>query len=253
MKPTAILFTLAAITATASLPAQRKAETRLVNGTIEARITEPNGVDVYTVFQGSGIGGNVEIPATLGNCVSPLFITIGPQAQHNHVHTVDWVDCTNVRRRWEVAVPVSNGWLAGSPLAVGSAYGFGCGQVNPVDLAIDAEPALGTTRTFTVSQLPTSTTIAATFVALDRVPGWGYSLSNLGINAPECYVFIDLVSSIGIGAQAPSAGAAAFSLALPSSPALTGTTIYAQAVALSPGENPAGIVTSNGFAMDLAQ
>ncbi|MCB9878189.1 MAG: hypothetical protein H6835_11375 [Planctomycetes bacterium] len=232
---------------------QRKAEVRLVNGTVEARIVDPAGVDVYTVFQGVGIGGAVEKPATLGGCISPVFFTIGPLVAHNHQHTIDWTDCTgNTHHRWSVPVPVSSQWLSGSAMAVSSTYGFGCGMTAPVEYAIDAEPVLGTTRTLTASSLPTTSVVAAAYLATAAAPGFGFSLSAVGIDAPECYVFLEPATMVLMGGAAPVGGAAPFSLVVPAAPALQGAIVYSQAVALAPGENSAGVVTSNGVSMVLA-
>ncbi|MEZ6036496.1 MAG: hypothetical protein R3F29_03375 [Planctomycetota bacterium] len=255
MKNRLLLVALCAFSCSAAeLSAQqRKAEVRLVNGTVEARIVDPAGVDVYTVFQGVGIGGAVEKPATLGGCISPVFFTIGALATHNHQHTIDWTDCTgNTRHRWSVPVPVSSQWLSGSALAVGSTYGFGCGMSAPVEYAIDADPVLGTTRTLTASSLPTTTAVAFAFLATAAAPGFGFPLSAVGIDSPECYVFVDPGTVVPMGGATPSGGAAAFSLVVPAAPALQGAIVYSQVLALAPGDNPAGVVTSNGVSMVLA-
>jgi len=252
-KTLSIVTAITALATAVTSPAQSRAETRLIGGNVEARIVEPAGVDVYFVFQGVGINGAVEIPGTLGNCLNPVSFTIGPLATHNHQHTIDWTDCTNTKHRWSIPIPVNSQWLAGSVLPRASEYGFGCGQNAPVSHAIDDEPALGSTRTFTVSDLPASTTVAITNLSLASVPGWGYPLTQLGIAAPECYVFIDLGTAMGIGAAIAPGSSASFSVTMPASAAFTGMIAYAQAAALSPGQNPAGVVTSNGLSLLLAQ
>jgi len=259
MKTYSILVAaLIAFSAMSIAPAQRMAQVRFGSGqSIEAQIVEPDGVMVYAVFQGSGIQGTIETMPTLASgCPTSLCITIGPLATHNHKHTIDWTDCGSnngtIHHRWELPVPLNTRWLSGTPLSVRTCYGFGCGMQSPLGLDIDAPPTLGSNPSFTVDSVPASTTLVAVQLTFNETTSF-YPLTALGLPSPECFVFIDLASAMLAGLSTSSSSTQAFPLAIPAAPLLSGLIARTQAAALSPGQNPAGIVTSNGLSLIFGQ
>jgi len=143
-------------------------------------------------------------------------------------------------------------WEDGTRLPVRSSYGFGCGMNNPLSLDLDDEPALGSNRTLMVTDVPGTTTLIGMTMAFAQANP-AYPLTALGLASPECFVHLDLNSAISLGIGTASGTTASFPLALPSSASLEGLIVHMQSTALSPGENPAGLITSNGLNLVLAQ
>ncbi len=102
-------------------------------------------------------------------------------------------------------------------------------------------PRLGTNWTLTASNVDPISPIG--LFVLGSSQGPGLPLQAIGINAPGCSVWIDVL--LGSFVSPAVAGVASGALPVPNNPALTGATLSAQAVSLTLN-NSGNLLTSNG-------
>ncbi len=127
-------------------------------------------------------------------------------------------------------------WLYGANTR---SFGAGCsGSAGVPSLAAPAPPRLGQTYALQLTNLVPTVPVAVLVLSLAETPPTPLG----GIGMPGCsgYVTPDLFVAV-----AGAAGAATWSGAIPGTPTLLGTSLYAQGLSLDPGFNPAGLTTSN--------
>lgn len=122
-------------------------------------------------------------------------------------------------------------------VATAQNYGAGCGT--PVALQLNSSlPVLGTTWTFTTTNIDPVSPVAITFFALAQT-----SLPLDPIGAVGCFALVDTLVTSGVAANV--AGTALVGVPLPGSASFAGTVLTAQSVCFTLG-NPFGLYTSNG-------
>ena len=119
-------------------------------------------------------------------------------------------------------------------------------QVVPdLQLAAAARPVLGTTISLDTSNVPASTPFGATLFGLTKHdPG----IDLTGIGMPGCRQFLSLDATVVFF---PAGGMASQPFSVPSSTAFAGVVILTQSVALAPGFNSLGAISSNGVELAL--
>jgi len=127
-----------------------------------------------------------------------------------------------------------------------SVYGGGCaGSLGTPTLAAAAgsRPALGTTFTTDIGNLPLSVAIIAVgfsdTLALGALP-LPFSLANFGM--PGCDLLADPVSTTFL---AGAGNTVSWNLTIPANPVYLGFVLFDQAFSLDPAANPGGITVSN--------
>jgi V8-like Glu-specific endopeptidase len=111
-------------------------------------------------------------------------------------------------------------------------------------LGASPAPVLGSTVTFTVSNVRPSasiTQVLASFASTAPTP-----LATIGLDAPGCMLNIPVGSS-SFGPLLLTNPTASVVWPVPSSPVWIGVSIYLQAFELVPAANPAGVISSNGL------
>lgn len=134
------------------------------------------------------------------------------------------------------------------PIDLGSAVPFstGAGGVPlTLDAAPNSRPAIGSSFALQLSWLPANTQLGLLVLGLSRRQP---SLELSAAGMPGCFLHVsqDVVSSFavpGATVQVP--------LPIPNAPNLIGVSLFAQAAAYAPGVNAAGLLTSNGGAIDI--
>jgi hypothetical protein len=107
-------------------------------------------------------------------------------------------------------------------------------------LAAAPRPVLGTTYTYTVSNIPAGSVISALLLSL--VQG---NVDMTGMGAPGCFQLVDLsLASTSLLFGGPTA---TYPVALPSNLALIGLKFHGQAASLVSSANALGVITSNGM------
>lgn len=112
-------------------------------------------------------------------------------------------------------------------------------------LAASPRPILGTTFTYTASNIPLSSTLSALMISLIQA---NIDLTSSG--APGCFQYADNNLSAIIPLLASPTDT--YSVVVPSSLALVGLQFHAQVGSLVPGVNPLNVVTSNGVRSTFA-
>lgn len=137
--------------------------------------------------------------------------------------------------------PTSRDLVSGG---VVQAFTSGDGTVPP-SLGMDARPILGTTPNLVTSGAATGTQF--TLVALGFAPlAPGLDLAAFGM--PGCFQHVQpAVTNGGFF----SSGVARTPLAIPNQPSLMGLNLRAQSAPFQPGENPAGILTTNAVCIRI--
>lgn len=117
----------------------------------------------------------------------------------------------------------------------------------PLTLVTNGRPVLGTTFSLQSLRVPGNATIGATLFGLvERNPG----LSLAPIGMAGCFQHFDVEAS---AAWLPAGAGGSTSFPLPGSLGLVGVTIRTQSMALVPGVNLIGAITSNGLRLRLDQ
>jgi hypothetical protein len=112
-------------------------------------------------------------------------------------------------------------------------------------LAASARPVIGTTISLDTSDVPATGAFGIQFVSVTKIDP-GFDLTALGM--PGCVASQGL--DVGL-TLAFAGGAASQPFAIPNSAALSGFLVAAQSVALVPGANPFGLISSNGVELIL--
>tara|TARA_R110002072_G_scaffold46591_13_gene129316 strand:+ start:41443 stop:43098 length:1656 start_codon:yes stop_codon:yes gene_type:complete len=124
-------------------------------------------------------------------------------------------------------------------------YSTGGVDSNPLALASDANPVLGTTINLTTSDESTNPSIGATFFSLSPLQGTPVPLAV--INAPGCFAHIgSLPVSVTIDNFSPPINGMSAAFPIPNNPVLIGATAGAQSVWLDAAANQIGLTSSNG-------
>jgi len=143
------------------------------------------------------------------------------------------VPLPTMRNVWTVA------WQQNSPTATYTPYGAGCAGslgVPTLTAAAGSRPALGTTFTATVDNLPANLAVMSSGLAQTGP----VNLGPLGM--PGCSQYADaLILDLISGSQ----GQASWSLNVPNTTSLFGVHFYNQAYPLDPGANAFGLTASN--------
>ncbi|MBI5849827.1 MAG: hypothetical protein HZB39_02130 [Planctomycetes bacterium] len=118
-----------------------------------------------------------------------------------------------------------------------------------VPLALDSSPGsrpvLGTTFSMDVTNIPASTLLGVVGLGVFQL---NTDLTVIGM--PGCALLQSTDTTLPLPPTPPSSTA---SLPLPNVTAFTGILLYGQAITVSPGSNPLGLVTSNGLRIKLGQ
>jgi hypothetical protein len=205
--------------------------------------------NMSVVIGGFGIGNSIigasdgVSPGNVVDFLAPPIVTASPTATQEIArgnfpfvgHDLDWIPAGN-----GYAVTIRTQCGQGSYLR----YGQGCPTL-PVslDAAPGSVPAIGTTFTLAVSQIPGGTILGAMVLSFVQQ---NTALDALGM--PGCWqlLSLDVASSLQV-----NAGLAALSLPIPSNQALLGVRLFGQAATFSPGVNALGVATSNGVELHL--
>jgi len=137
---------------------------------------------------------------------------------------------------WAYQTPAQPGFAASIP------YGTGCsGLWHRTDL----RPVLGNALSFTTGPIPAAAVIAATVIgATEYNPG----LDLTGQGMPGCFQYVSIDDA---PLAAPMGGLAVTVITVPTSASLVGVEVKTQGVALVPGINPTGAITSNGLKLTI--
>lgn len=122
-------------------------------------------------------------------------------------------------------------------------------DVAALALSASPSPVLGVPVTYTVSNIRPSLSISAIVVSF--ITSAPTPLSTYGQNAPGCFAHLDLLSSVMFGNLLLGNPTDSYTITMPTHPAWAGAMLYFQAAELSPSDNPAGVITSNGLKSTL--
>jgi len=125
----------------------------------------------------------------------------------------------------------------------------GSNNVQPISLAANLRPILGTTVTLTTSNLPAGTGLAALQIAAS-FPNPAIDLTAIGMAG--CFAYIDPATSQTFQAVLAPASSWPVAIAIPNNPAFVAVAIGWQSLAFAPNTTAAGIVSSNGLITLLA-
>ena len=75
-----------------------KVESATIGGDIGIRISDPDGVNYYEIFQSGG--KKIEANGN-GNCEPSITVPLSGTQKHGHAHTVRFTDCSGGSERWE--------------------------------------------------------------------------------------------------------------------------------------------------------
>jgi hypothetical protein len=143
-----------------------------------------------------------------------------------------------VVRHGGIAGSTTNGetWLYGARAQV---FGIGCTGSNGVPALIPADaPRLGEPWSLQLTNSNASVPFAIVVLGLGQIAP--VPLDGIGMPGCTAYISPDLLLSVpAVG------GAASWSGAIPGQPALLGSHLFAQALSVDPGFNPAWLVASN--------
>jgi hypothetical protein len=160
---------------------------------------------------------------------------------------------------WGAMVSAGNGYLTGwTPGAVGQdpggrdlsatlpvAYQLCAGYFAGMDLDIDARPVLGTTVTWTTSNIPAGTAFGALLLSLT----WLNPPIDLGpVGMPGCQAHVDNWFTDGFASPASTVQK---SLLIPNDGSLISVILATQAVTYSPPLTPSGYIVTNGVVLTL--
>jgi len=118
--------------------------------------------------------------------------------------------------------------------------------LGPLQLAVGSRPVLGTTAQSTTSNLPASAIAAFQGLSFTTYPAGGIDLTVLGM--PGCRLTGETSAALPF---VPSGNAVLHGFSVPSTPALAGSIVHSQTIALTPGRNALGAVLSNSIRWTL--
>jgi len=122
-------------------------------------------------------------------------------------------------------------------------------DASPLSLAGAPRPILGTSATYTLSNIRANAGVSALnigFASSAPTP-----LSLYGLDAPGCNANIAVIGSVPFGSLLLTSPTASFSQPWPNNPSFSGISLYTQAFELAPAENNAGVIVSNGLEIRL--
>ncbi len=121
----------------------------------------------------------------------------------------------------------------------------GANDVTPIRHDGTARPVIGTSISLDTTNLPAATLVGATLFGLTELNP-GLDLSSIGM--PGCYQFVSIDAS-QVWVPVSNVGSTPFNV--PNVPAFAGVEIKTQGVALVPGVNALGALSSNGLKLVL--
>ncbi|MEI6128701.1 MAG: hypothetical protein WCR59_01415 [Planctomycetota bacterium] len=142
----------------------------------------------------------------------------------------------------------SNAVDGGSQNLVGGSFSTSV-DAQSLKLAGAPRPILGTTTTYTLSNIKANlgiSTMLVSFAATLPVP-----LLTYGLDAPGCFGHVDLALSSSFGPLLIGSPTGAVLNTWPADPVFSGVSLYLQGVELAPAVNAAGLITSNGVEIKL--
>ncbi|HEX6811384.1 MAG TPA: hypothetical protein VF384_07165 [Planctomycetota bacterium] len=129
--------------------------------------------------------------------------------------------------------------------ALPATYSAAVFAVQPLRLAADARPVIGTTIGLDSSNIPGTGLIGLTILGMTEYTA-GIDLAFLGM--PTCRLHASLDAT---AVFVPAASTASTPFPIPALPSLAGTIVRSQSAVLAPGINAFGFVTSNGLRLVL--
>ncbi|MGE3351957.1 MAG: kelch repeat-containing protein [Planctomycetota bacterium] len=136
---------------------------------------------------------------------------------------------------------------------VTGSFGVGCGTP-PLEVAPTpgSRPRLGAAQSTDVTGVPNSPCAVAIGFSRTMLGAFTLPLPLDGFGMTGCWLHHDAAYPGLLPCPPAVAGLAQHTLPIPADSALNGARVFLQAVALAPGENPFGLVTSNGIELRLA-
>lgn len=153
------------------------------------------------------------------------------------------------------------GWTPGSGVSVVNAGsrdisatipgGFSTTSVerNPLSLSAAPAPVLGSTVTYTTSNIRANLSLSAlllSFGSTAPVPLIAY-----GFDSPGCSWYLDLSSMFPVGGLMVLNPSDSVLIGIPTDPALANVDVFFQSVSVAPAEVPSGLITSNAIRSHL--
>lgn len=117
-----------------------------------------------------------------------------------------------------------------------------------MELSMTDRPVLGSTVTTSITGIPGSTALA--YLGFSYVPYADPGLDLTTVGMPGCYLIGDTSELLAVTVAGSSASP---TIAIPSDATLSGNSIYIQGIAIAPGTNQLGVVTTNGLALNLGE
>lgn len=118
-------------------------------------------------------------------------------------------------------------------------------DLGPLTLSAPARPVLGNQVTYTLSNVRPNLGVSLVRISFLEIPG-GLDLTSVGVAAPGCSAWIGPLNTVPFGPLLFGSPTASFSWTWPLGP-WSGTTVRVQGFELSPAENAAGVIASNGM------
>jgi hypothetical protein len=161
----------------------------------------------------------------------------------------------NVHFHWVSMTALGNGFLVGySPggpsfdpgnrdISATLAGGFSVTSTDVIALALSAAPvpALGSTVTWTISNIPATALLSVHLVSFSSIAAPGVDLGFLG--APGCNQLINTPTTNFVLFGGPSA---TNNITIPNNPLFAGLAIHSQGASINLPSNVLGVITSNG-------
>ncbi|MSR39614.1 MAG: hypothetical protein EXS02_12360 [Planctomycetes bacterium] len=142
----------------------------------------------------------------------------------------------------------SNAVNGGSQNLVGISFSTSVDSPS-LQLAGAPRPILGTTTTYTLSNIKANTGVSSLLVSFaSTLP---VELLTYGFDAPGCFGYIDLSQFSSFGSLLIGSPTGAVSNTWPADPVFAGVSLYLQGIELAPAVNAAGLITSNGVEIKL--
>lgn len=180
-----------------------------------------------------GVGGVLDLQVQINLATGVIEVLYGSISCGN-VALVGWTTGT---AGGSVVDTGSRDWSSEIP------GGFSTVSVEQRGLALVASPVptLGTTLTWTTSNIPASAVVTGQIVSFVGI-NLGVDLTSIG--APSCRQYV--VSAAGTSLLLFGGPSVSTSLVIPNNSAFAGVSLYAQSVSLDPASNAFGAVFSNG-------
>ncbi|MEM7205775.1 MAG: hypothetical protein AAF628_36310 [Planctomycetota bacterium] len=127
-------------------------------------------------------------------------------------------------------------------------FGSGCGSpALAFTPDVTGQPVIGQTATATISNAPVNVGGAILGLSNQTIRGAPLPLPLAAIGMPGCSLW-QSSEVVGLPVLPLTASTMRYSLAVPNNPALIDASLYLQAFAVAPMENPLGLIVSNGIA-----